>query len=542
MVRITDLLRLVGCKDVAGFAPAKVVALCCAVSVCCLLVACGEAAAPTAEPVEAPVTTEVIAAAETPAITEGPTSAITGEIRPAALAGTWYPGDPQELASSVDAMLNAAVPIDGEPMGLIVPHAGHVYSGAVAAYGFRQIEGIDYDTVVIIGPNHRDPTFSEISVWAEGGFETPLGVVAVNQEIAEALIEADERIVFDRDVHLAEHSIEIQLPFLQRACPQCTVVPVVIGQPTSENIEALSSALVQVLSGRHALLIASTDLSHYPAYNDAIRVDSSTLAAVETGDPDLLEERLPALMGSGVLGLETCMCGEGAVLALMRAMQELGGDTITILEYGNSGDVPGGDTSRVVGYGAVMFWHYEPPEVDAEAQELLLSIARHAIAEELGVGGEIEAPDMEDPILARRAAVFVTLTEGDELRGCIGQTAAYLPLGEAVRQSALSAALRDPRFPPLEAEELDRIRIEISILSPFRRVTDVETDIQVGTHGLLLVNRAGQGLLLPQVADNNGWDRQEFLEAISQKAGLPPDAWQNSTLYTFTAEVFGEEQ
>jgi AmmeMemoRadiSam system protein B/AmmeMemoRadiSam system protein A len=512
---------------------------------CCLLTACGEAASPTEAP---PILAGATAAAEAPVSTEAPATAgpptptVTGEIRPAAYAGTWYSGDPQELASSIDAMLNAVAPIDGEPMGLIVPHAGHVYSGPVAAYGYRQIEGIDYDTVVIIGPNHRDPAFTGISIWPEGGFETPLGVVAVNQEIASALMAADDRIVFDRGVQLAEHSIEIQLPFLQRACPRCTIVPIVIGQPTSENVEALTNALVQVLAGRHALIIASTDLSHYPAYNDAVRVDSSTLAAVETGDPNLLEGRLAELMDSGVPGLETCMCGEDAVLTLMRAMAELGGDTVTILDYGNSGDVSGGDPSQVVGYGAVMFWHYEPPELDAEAQELLLSVARYAIAEELGVADEMEAPDMDDPILARRSAVFVTLMEGGELRGCIGQLVAQMPLGEAIQQAALAAAFDDPRFPPLGAEELEAIRIEISVLSPFRRVTDVEADIQVGTHGLLLVNAAGRGLLLPQVAADYGWTREEFLQAVSEKAGLPSDAWQNSTLYTFTAEVFGEEE
>jgi AmmeMemoRadiSam system protein B/AmmeMemoRadiSam system protein A len=502
-----------------------------ALTACCLLTACGAS--------ETPAAGETPGDVSKPSATRGPAPTVTGEIHPAMFAGDWYDDQPDALASGVDSMLEAVTPIDGQPIGLLVPHAGHVFSGPVAAYAFKQIEGIDYDVVVIIGPNHRHPTFEDVSVWAEGGFETPLGVVPVNREVAADLLEADERIVFDREVHLTEHSIEIELPFLQRVCPDCSLVPVVIGQPTEENLKALGDALIKVLKGRKALVVASSDLSHYPSYGDAIQVDMATLAAVETGDPELVRQRIEETMAKGVPNLATCACGEGPLLVTMRVVKELGADTVTILRYANSGDSPSGGRDQVVGYGAVMFWRWEPPALGQADKDALLDIARRAIADKLD-DAELEALMAEKPVLARRSAVFVTLLKGDDLRGCIGQIQARYPLAEAVRMAAIDAATEDPRFLPVKRSELDEISIEISVLSPFRRVTDVERDIQVGMHGLLIIAGDARGLLLPQVATEQGFDRVEFLEAVAQKAGLPPGAWQDATLYTFTAEVFGE--
>jgi AmmeMemoRadiSam system protein B/AmmeMemoRadiSam system protein A len=504
----------------------------------CLLVACSAPAVPqTGEGVEQPTR-----GAAPSATVGGPTATVRGDIHPATLAGSWYPGEPDALADSVDAMLDAVTPVDGEPVGLLVPHAGHVYSGPVAAFGFKQIEGVDYEAVIIIGPNHQDAAFSDISVWAEGGFETPLGVVPVNQEVAAELLDADARFVFDRDVHLMEHSIEIQLPFLQRVCPGCAIVPVVVGRPTEGNIEALGDALSAVLASHKVLIIASSDLSHYPSYEDARLVDSATLAAIETGEAELVRQRIDEVMSLNVPNVATCACGEGPLLAMMRAVKEQGADTVTILSYANSGDSPMGDRTQVVGYGAVMFWHWEPPELSQATKSRLLDIARQAIADQMGGAGTPGAVEMEpgDPVLERRSAVFVTLLQDGELRGCVGQTRAQLPLAEAVQRAAVDAAFGDPRFPPLTPGELNTIRIEISVLSPFRRVVDVEKNIQVGTHGLVIVSGGAQGLLLPQVAVDNGFDREEFLEAVSLKAGLPPNAWREATLYTFTAEVFSE--
>jgi len=464
-----------------------------------------------------------------------------GRVRPATVAGSWYPDDPQELAATIDSLLAAVEPVDGVPLGLIVPHAGYAYSGPVAAVGFRQLQGAPLDVAIVVAPDHQPPLSDPVSVWAEGGFETPLGVVPVDVELAQALIEADPRITFDPAAHAGEHAIEIELPFLQRACPTCRVVPVLMGNDDEVTVEMLADALLKVLPGHRAAVIASSDLSHYPSYDNARAVDGATLAAVETGVPARVRETIGALMGAGVPNLATCACGEGPILVAMRVAQGLGADTVSVLYYANSGDSPQGDQSQVVGYGAVMFWRYEPPDLTEARREELLTLARTAIAEYLKTG-EIPEYETDDPLLNRRSGAFVTLRENSELRGCIGHTRGDQPLYQVVQQMAVAAATEDPRFPPLKPEELDQVTLEISVLSPFRRVTDTG-QVQVGTHGLMIFADGHQGLLLPQVPVEQGWDREEFLENLCLKAGLAPDCQaRQPALYAFTAIVFGEER
>jgi AmmeMemoRadiSam system protein B/AmmeMemoRadiSam system protein A len=464
-------------------------------------------------------------------------------VRAPAVAGAFYPEDTEELTTMVDSFLEAVVDTDGEPIALIVPHAGYVYSGWVAAYAFKELQGATYDTIVIIGPNHYHTTFQDISVYAEGAFLTPLGYIPTDEETAQALIDADERIVFDPNVHSPEHSIELELPFLQRIYQDFEIVPVLMGQPTQENVESLTEALVQVLSGRKALVIASSDMSHYPTYEDAIHVDGKTLAAVETMDTQTVLTTLGDNMSGGVPNLGTCLCGEGPVLTAMEVASRLGANQVTILKYANSGDSPfvPVDKSRVVGYGAVMFWRYEPPELSADEKARLLTMAQESIAQHLDQG-TLPQFTVTEPNLLRKSGAFVTLEQRGELRGCIGHIVARQPLYAAVQQSAVSAATDDPRFPPLTLEELRQITIEISVLSPLKRITGIE-EIEVGRDGLAIVAAGKSGLLLPQVATEAGWDRQQFLEAVCRKAGLPEDAWREEAgLYTFTAIVFGEEE
>lgn len=461
------------------------------------------------------------------------------EIREPAVAGSWYPGDPNELAAVVDRFLAQVQPVDGLPLGLIVPHAGYVYSGAVAAAGFKQLEGGQYDVAVIIAADHQPPLSNPISVWPEGGFETPLGVVQVDSELAIALIQADSRITANYAAHQGEHVIEIELPFLQRVCPDCRIVPILMGADDDDTVHALAGALLSVLPGRRAVVIASSDLSHYPKREDALRVDGATLAAIETGEPARVRAAIADSMAAGISNLVTCACGEGPILVVMEVAQGLGADTITLLRYANSADVPQGDQTQVVGYGAVMFWRYEPPVLSKTQRKELLELARATIAEHLKTG-QIPDYQTEDAVLRRRAGVFVTLKEDGELRGCIGYMRADRPLYRAVQEMAVAAATSDPRFPPMTADELAKVDIEISVLSPLRRLTDIQ-QIQVGTHGLVIVQGGRQGVLLPQVPVEQGWNREQFLENLCLKAGLPGNCWRDQpTLYAFTALVFGE--
>jgi AmmeMemoRadiSam system protein B/AmmeMemoRadiSam system protein A len=472
--------------------------------------------------------------------TEQPPIPSPERIRHPQFAGSWYPDDPDELAEMVDGMLAQVEPVDGAPLALVAPHAGYVFSGPVAATSFKQMVGHEYDVAVIIASDHQAPLSQPISVWAQGGFETPLGVVPVDEALASALIETDERITFSPSTYEKEHVIEIELPFLQRVCPDCRIVPVLMGADDEETIGVLTDALVSVLPGRRVVVIASSDLSHYPDQEDARRIDGATLAAVETFDPVEVRDTIAALMGAEFSNLLTCACGEAPILVAMRTAQGLGADTVTILRYANSGDSEFGDTEQVVGYGAVMFWRYRPPELTQAQREELMSLVRITIAEYLETG-DIPDYQTDDPVLNRRSGVFVTLKEDGNLRGCIGHTQADTPLYRVVQETAVSAATGDPRFPALTAEEMSEIGVEISILSPLRRITSVE-EVEVGTHGLMIVAGGRQGLFLPQVPVEQGWDLEEYLNNLCLKAGLPHRCWnQDPTLYTFTAVVFGEE-
>jgi AmmeMemoRadiSam system protein B/AmmeMemoRadiSam system protein A len=457
------------------------------------------------------------------------------------VAGSWYPGTAGELTELVDSYLGEAERLDGEPIALIVPHAGYDYSGSIAVYGFKQMEGIPYDVAVIIAADHQAPLSNPISVWAEGGFKTPLGTVAVNKELAEKLIAADPQYIsFDPTAHEGEHPIEIELPFLQRVCPTCSIVPILMGSDDDEAVNALATALLDVLPGHRAVIIASSDLSHYPSYDDALRVDETTLDTILTGDTTRVRQSIKETMAKGIPNLATCACGEAPILTTMKVAAGMGADTITLLTYHNSGDLPFGDPKQVVGYGAVMFWRYQPPDLTEEQKKTLLALARSTLEENLK-SKTIPPYNTNDPALTRHSGVFVTLTKNGELRGCIGRMWADLPLYQAVQEMAVQAATSDPRFPPMTSEELSQVKIEVSILSPLRRLTDLE-QIKIGTHGLVIHKSGRQGVFLPQVPVEQGWNRNAYLDNLCLKAGLDESCWKdNPVLYSFTAIVFGEE-
>lgn len=471
-----------------------------------------------------------------------------GGERPPAVAGAFYPADPEALRTEVNRCLQAgrAGPqVEGELVALIVPHAGYVYSGAVAGHAYRLLEGKRYGTVVLVGPSHRVP-LSGLALSGATRWTTPLGSVPLDAAGREALLKVPSARVSD-EAHAAEHSLEVQLPFLQATLGEFRLLPVVIGAASDDVCSALAKAIADYAAQRSVLLIASTDMSHYPAYEDAVRVDGEVVRAIGAGDPGQVERAIRAQMARGVPNLQTCLCGEAPVKVVLMAARQLGAGDIRLLKYANSGDVPGGDRTRVVGYCAFALCRRRQPQgkehgnsskLTPDQQERLLAIARNAIVSYVS---ERRIPEVteSDPALLRPAAAFVTLRERGQLRGCIGTLVAETPLAQTVRDRAIAAATEDPRFAPVSRGELESLEIEVSVLSPLRRVSSAE-EIELGRHGVLVQSAGRAGVFLPQVAHETGWSREEFLSHLCRdKAGLPADAWRRGAdLYVFTVESF----
>ena len=460
-----------------------------------------------------------------------------GPIREPAVAGAFYPADPAALREAVERFLREAAPPAGQPPAAIVaPHAGYAFSGPVAADAWRQAEGRPIDLVVILGTNHTVYGFGRVALYPGDGFRTPLGVVEVDREAAQALLRADPDVVEDAVPHAREHSVEVQLPFLQVLFPAAKILPLVVGAPDPPMCQRLGAALAAILKGRRALLVASSDLSHYPSARDASAIDRRVLGAVVAMDEAALRTTIGAEMARGVPGLVTCACGEGPILAAIAAARAMGANRATLIRQASSADVPGGDPGRVVGYGAVAF---APGELDDPARAALLSRAREAIAGYLAGGHAPASRDLPAAAALRRGA-FVTLSRGGELRGCIGRLSAGEPLGETVAAMAVEAAVHDDRFPPVSRAELGALQIEISVLSPPRPVASA-AEVVPGRDGVILDKGGRRAVFLPQVASEQGWGREELLDHLCEKAWLPAGCWrERASLSVFQAEVFAE--
>jgi len=471
--------------------------------------------------------------------------AVMGEdTRRSVIAGSWYPGTPMVLRADIEKYC-ATVPvegIDGEVVALVVPHAGYAYSGQVAAYAYKFIEGKSFDSVIVIGPSHR-AYFPGASIYPKGGYETPLGVVAVDENLAGTIISKSEMISSVPEAHAQEHSVEIQLPFLQVLLGEFTFVPIIMGSQDRQTCEEVATAISETIKGKNVLIIASSDLSHFHGYDQAIAMDAIALKHIEEMDwKGLLDN----------LGRGTCeACGGGPVAATIMAARKLGADGSKVLHYANSGDVTG-DRRGVVGYAAAVFYRKNSPEIDGKGRKAglekdlssrdkktLLEIARMMIQQ--GPAGKAADIDVASEVLKEQRGAFVTLKKHGQLRGCIGTFEARGPLFRTVEEMAQAAAFNDPRFPPVTTEELRDLSIEISALTPLRKVGSID-EIEVGKHGIYIIRGFYRGVLLPQVATEYGWDKITFLEETCHKAGLPADAWKDkdTEIFIFSAEVFSD--
>ncbi len=476
-------------------------------------------------------------------------------VRPPAVAGKFYSESPVILKAAITGFLEDADPVATlKPLALILPHAGYIYSGQIAADGYNQARSHSYDTVVILGTNHTTPHFNKIALYPGDGFATPLGTARVDRTIVEALKAASPDCFLTSAPHRDEHSVEVQVPFIQVVFPKAKIVPVIIGTPDAHLCERFGQALGKVLKGKNALIVASSDLSHYPSYGDAVAVDLPLLAAIASLDLQLVQETIKALMNKGIANLHTVACGEGPILTAMAAAKVMGARAGKVVSYANSGDIAIGDRSRVVGYGAVAMTVDVPhpsavvKPISGTAGELqpgdkkaLLALARKTITRYLTTETVPLARGFS-PAVQEFRGVFVTLKKFGNLRGCIGRLIPEAPLGQLVGAMAIQSALNDTRFRPVTIDEVKDIEIELSVLTPMKSVPSAE-DIVVGRDGVLLQKGRAGAVFLPQVATEQGWSREEMLDQLCMKAGLAKGSWRTGAEFqTFQAIVFHESE
>lgn len=433
-----------------------------------------------------------------------------------AVAGKFYPSDATELRHMIETFLAdspySRVP---QPKAIIAPHAGYIFSGPIAGNAYRVLSGMtQIKQVILIGPSHY--------VYVEGAalsssafFQTPLGQVPVSQEFNQALLKLPQVEILD-EAFQQEHSIEVQIPFLQVLLPGVSIVPILVGR----SDQSVVANIIELFWEREdTLFIISTDLSHYHDYATAVNIDQKTMRSI-------------LLLDANSIAPEQA-CGCFAVKGLLDVAKKYHMES-KLLDLRNSGDTQE-DKNRVVGYSAVHFYPSESvfDKLTASEEIILLTIANESIKYGLqhhkpGVVMVSKLP----AIFHHRCATFVTIYINNQLRGCIGSLEPRYSVAEDVMRNAFASAFKDPRFPPLNVNEFKDIKLEISLLGPlqpmqFESEENLIAQLQPGKDGILLADAKYRAVFLPLVWEKLP-DPKSFIQALKQKAGMPADYWSNS--------------
>jgi MEMO1 family protein len=477
--------------------------------------------------------------------------------RKAAVAGSFYPGSKTELTESLQKLFAAAEPFKGytNVIAIVCPHAGYIFSGEVAASAYNQVPtGKQYENVFILGSSHH-ASYDFASIYSDGNFITPLGEVLVNRQLARKIqFDNPELFKSNREPHIYEHCIEVQLPFLQYIFKNnLRIIPILLGTQRPETCKKLASALKPYFNEKN-LFVISSDFSHYPNYHDANVVDSVTANAILKNSSAEFLRAIDMNENHGYAELATSACGWTSILCLLCLTEKNELYHFHKVQYMNSGDTHYGDKTRVVGYNAIAVSlnstnsHYESEiklqnefNLSAEDKSQLLRIARETINGYLETGKtRILNSSNYSANLKQNAGAFVTLIKNGDLRGCIGRFSSNSPLSELVQEMSISSATKDYRFSPVSKEEMASIDIEISVLTPLYKIESIK-EIVLGKHGIYIKKGNSSGTFLPQVATQTGWNLEEFLGHCSRdKAGLAWDDWKSAEIYTYEAIVFAE--
>jgi AmmeMemoRadiSam system protein B/AmmeMemoRadiSam system protein A len=477
-------------------------------------------------------------------------------VRESALAGGWYPADPKELSDYVDGLLDAAKaePAQGPIRALIAPHAGYVYSGATAAQVFSLVRGGVYRRLMVLAPSHRSG-FEGLSIADVDAYETPLGRIPLDTE-AIAGLRGSGLVISDPGAHAREHAIEIELPLLQRALvPGWKLIPVLVGRLDGDDY-AEAADLLRPLADDGTLVVVSSDFTHFgPRFGYMpFPPDQEAPEHIRALDDGAIE-RILARDGPGLLDYQEktgiTICGYRPLALLLHMLPA--DAQVQRVAYATSGELTG-DWSSSVSYAALVVTGPSPisaPPAPSEAApatgqamdeaDLRLLHRLAVLGVEHAVLGPSEDRDAEvdaslhglPESLRAPAGAFVTLKEDGQLRGCIGYILPRKPLYQAVLENGVNAAVNDMRFRPVGPEELDKLEVEVSVLSEPRAIGGAE-EFQVGEQGVILRKDGHQAVFLPEVALEQGWSREETLSHLARKAGLPEDAWRDGASF----EVF----
>lgn len=486
-------------------------------------------------------------------------------MRPATQADRFYTGDPKELSEEVDSLLsmhNSQCIMHNDVAAIIVPHAGYYFSGNVAASAYMTLDTkTPYKRIFLLGPSHHE-WLDGASVNSEADYyATPLGQVKVDREMAQQLIDADSVFTYKPSAHESEHCLEVQLPFLQRHFEEVPpIVPIIISTNDYHKLKRMAEILKPYFTDEN-LFVISSDFSHYPTYDDACEVDAITGKAIETGDVVAFIKAIETNAQRGIRNLATSACGEFAIITLMMMLDD--SYSVKHIMYQNSGDIDDHDHSRVVGYHSFAILRSGQTRTNTDFvlseadKKMLKDIALQSIKDSLNgksesvrvsplqkypMNGKSESvrvsPLQKYPMLSKKCGAFVSLHKHGRLRGCIGHFGEDYPLHEIVAEMARAAAFEDPRFMPVTQDELDDIDIEISVLTPMRRIQSLD-EFELHRHGIYIKKGCRSGTFLPQVADEVNWTKEEFVGHCSQdKAGLGWDGWRDAELYVYEAIVF----
>jgi AmmeMemoRadiSam system protein B/AmmeMemoRadiSam system protein A len=471
-------------------------------------------------------------------------------------AGRFYSADKTTLTKDLSDLFENCKKSSGDDIvrAIICPHAGYIFSGRIAAAAYSAIPATSsYKNIFIIGSSHV-MVFGGASVYNLGDYITPLGKVKVNREIADKLIRENKVFDFSTEAHLKEHSIEVQIPFIQYYLKNLPpIVPIIIGTNDQGTIKQIAESLRPWFTADN-LFIISSDFSHYPQYNDAVEYDKQTALSIISGNPKTFLNTLKKNSDKNIKGLVTSMCGWTSGLTLLYLSEKNNQLEYKLIDYCNSGDSPSGGKDEVVGYNAIVLTEKkqniesrpqgkEEFSFTSKEKAQLFEMAKNSILAKFG-DYKVSQTDEKNipPKFLIPMGAFVTLKIDGALRGCIGRFISSEPLYEVVKASAVSSAFEDPRFPPLTKEEFMKTDMEITVLGPLKKINNIN-EIVLGKHGIYIKKDYRSGTMLPQVAIENHWTVEEFLGYTSRdKAGLGWDGWKNAELFIYEGVVLEDNK